>query len=134
MDLCFPKASSQRRSCTASPKKSASSNAAASSGDIVPPCWVSVYCDAGDNCVSLPNPNQRDTDGDGLGNRCDGDLDGDGTVDLDDLEVFKTRMFTDDEHADFNGDRAVDFLDLGVLRHLFLLEAEASAIQAGADG
>ena len=32
-----------------------------------------------DNCAGLPNPDQRDTDADGAGDVCDGDLDGDGT-------------------------------------------------------
>jgi uncharacterized protein (TIGR03790 family) len=36
--------------------------------------------DASDNCLLLPNPDQRDSDGDGFGNLCDADLDGDGLV------------------------------------------------------
>ncbi len=36
--------------------------------------------DAYDNCVALPNPRQGDADGDGFGNRCDADLDGDRLV------------------------------------------------------
>ena len=34
--------------------------------------------DARDNCRDIPNPDQRDTDGDGFGNLCDADVDGDG--------------------------------------------------------
>lgn len=33
-----------------------------------------------DNCTLLPNPEQRDSDGDGFGNLCDGDVDGDGRI------------------------------------------------------
>jgi uncharacterized protein (TIGR03790 family) len=36
--------------------------------------------DARDVCRDLPNPDQRDSDGDGFGNLCDADLDGDGWV------------------------------------------------------
>ena len=41
--------------------------------------------DADDNCVDVPNPDQADTDGDGLGNACDTDDDGDGTSDVDEV-------------------------------------------------
>lgn len=42
--------------------------------------------DARDNCRDLPNPDQRDTNGDGFGNLCDPDLDGDGVVDAGERE------------------------------------------------
>jgi len=49
---------------------------------------VDVDCDgiadAVDNCPDKWNPHQVDTDGDGLGNRCDGDKDGDGVLNADD--------------------------------------------------
>ena len=36
--------------------------------------------DSVDNCSAIPNPQQRDTNGDGFGNICDPDVDGDGIV------------------------------------------------------
>ncbi|MCC7386130.1 MAG: DUF4215 domain-containing protein [Deltaproteobacteria bacterium] len=37
--------------------------------------------DGTDNCGSVPNPDQADLDGDGIGDRCDSDADGDGFPD-----------------------------------------------------
>jgi hypothetical protein len=34
--------------------------------------------DSQDNCIETPNPDQKDTDGDGIGDVCDEDIDGDG--------------------------------------------------------
>ena len=86
--------------------------------------------DACDNCVLVANgPNtyptepllvQRDTNADGYGNICDGDLDNNGTVNFTDLELFKGAFgSTTDADADFDGNGNVNFTDLGLFKSMF---------------
>ena len=82
-----------------------------SDGDDVP--------DVIDNCLGIYNPDQRDTDGDGYGNRCDADLNNDGVVNFADLALFRQRFGTVDPDADFNGDGVVNFQDLAIFAQLF---------------
>ena len=44
--------------------------------------------DDSDNCASVANSDQLDTDSDGLGNACDADDDGDNVVDSLDVVVY----------------------------------------------
>jgi uncharacterized protein (TIGR03790 family) len=90
--------------------------------------------DARDNCREMPNPGQDDTDGDGFGNRCDADLDGDGRVGTSWGALFPPERRGDFEEIafsagtgryravqDLDGDGRVDERDLGLAQlQLFL--------------
>ncbi len=75
--------------------------------------------DSQDNCIETPNPDQRDSNGDGFGNVCDADLDNNGTVSFADLNLFKSKFGTDDPDADFDGNGSVSFADLSIFKSLF---------------
>lgn len=75
--------------------------------------------DSVDNCINIPNIEQRDTDGDGYGNRCDGDLNGDCQVNTGDLNLYRNQYHTSSLNADLNGDGDIDYLDLPLFRDVF---------------
>ncbi len=72
-----------------------------------------------DNCTLVPNADQRDTDGDGIGNICDADLNNDCVVNFLDLGIMKSVFFTADPDADLDGDGVVNFIDLGIMKSGF---------------
>ena len=72
-----------------------------------------------DNCTFQANAGQQDGDQDGIGNRCDADLNQDCVVNVEDLGIFKQRFFTSDAVADFDSSGTVNVVDLGILRTLF---------------
>jgi hypothetical protein len=72
-----------------------------------------------DNCLTVPNADQRDSNGDRHGNICDADLNNDGIVNAVDLAGFKRVFGTRDPHADFNGDGIVNAFDLARFKSLF---------------
>ncbi|MEL7449436.1 MAG: hypothetical protein AAFN78_09520, partial [Pseudomonadota bacterium] len=70
-----------------------------------------------DNCTEDSNPEQRDTDDDGIGNACDADFDNDCAVNFADLGVLKSQFFqAGDLDTDMDGDGATNFTDLGLLK------------------
>ncbi len=75
--------------------------------------------DGFDNCLFKANGNQRDSDDDGYGSLCDGDLDNDGTVSTPDLVLFRDALFTrNSKDADFDGDGTVSTPDLVLFRQM----------------
>jgi hypothetical protein len=80
--------------------------------------------DDDDNCTLVQNSDQRDTDGDGYGSRCDGDLNNDGNTNTLDLNLYKQahRSAVGDANydvdADFNGDGTINTLDLNIYKGL----------------
>ena len=72
-----------------------------------------------DTCTLIPNADQRDSNGDGIGNACDADLDNNCAINFLDLGILKSVFFSNDADADFNGDGAVNFLDLGIMKAAF---------------
>jgi hypothetical protein len=75
--------------------------------------------DNADNCTSYANADQRDTDHDGHGNRCDADFDQSNLVNIVDIGILKSRFGTSDGDADLDGNGIVNIVDLGIFNSLF---------------
>ncbi len=77
------------------------------------------YDDAQDNCIEIANSDQRDSNGDGFGNVCDADLDNNGSVNVGDLNIFRSVYRTNDADADLDGNGYVSTGDLHIFRALY---------------
>jgi hypothetical protein len=91
--------------------------------------------DQHDNCVLAPNnpphllDSQTDTDGDGIGNLCDGDFNNDCQTNFIDLGAMQEHFFVPgDLQTDLNADGITNFADLGVLKGLFFQPPGPSGI------
>ena len=78
--------------------------------------------DASDNCISVANADQRDTDADAIGNVCDPDVaaPNDCMVNFADLNLYKINFFqSGDLDTDNNNDGQTNFADLTILKNFF---------------
>lgn len=72
-----------------------------------------------DNCIEVANTDQRDSNNNGFGNVCDADLDNNGLVSFNDLNLFRSAFDSDNADADFDDSGRVSFGDLNIFRRLF---------------
>ncbi len=80
-----------------------------------------------DDCTLVSNADQIDSNGDGYGNACDADLNGDGIVNFGDLAILKSVFFQTNADSDLNGDSIVNFADLARLKAQFFRPPGPSA-------
>jgi hypothetical protein len=82
--------------------------------------------------MAMANPNQKDSDGDGFGDVCDGDANNDGAVNSLDLALLRGQFLQrgDGLRGDLNGDGVVNALDLALMQRRFLAEPGPSAWHA----
>ncbi len=73
-----------------------------------------------DNCLLVPNADQRDTNADDIGNICDPDIDNDCNVNFSDINAYKSNFFAPgDLDTDNNGDGITNFADLNTVKSYF---------------
>jgi hypothetical protein len=92
---------------------------------LAPTCAGGATTDCRDNCRREPNADQRDTNGDGFGNLCDPDYNGDGVVGIPDFNILRGQFGKQsadpgfDPDVDAQGDGAIGIPDFNVLHGYF---------------
>ncbi|MFK8014671.1 MAG: S8 family serine peptidase [Gammaproteobacteria bacterium] len=76
--------------------------------------------DALDNCAFVDNVDQVDADSDGYGNRCDGDFNNDLSTNFPDLQILISKFNTNDAETDLNSDGIVNYDDIEIFKDLWL--------------
>jgi hypothetical protein len=79
--------------------------------------------DSVDNCTQQSNPSQCDSDGDGYGNRCDGDMNNNGSTNAQDTTLYRQQLGQPSvaptyNEADINCSGAVNAQDTTLYRQL----------------
>ncbi len=104
-------------------------------GANVPPADADAdgVVDVVDNCTQAANAGQCDSDGDGYGNRCDGDLNNNGATNAQDTALFRQQLGKPSapasyNPADLNCNGAVNAQDTALFRGLLGLAPGPSAL------
>lgn len=71
-----------------------------------------------DNCTLTANPSQCDSNGDGYGNACDGDLDNNGATNAADVVILRSQLGSTGPDADLNCNGYVNAQDRTIQRAL----------------
>ena len=82
--------------------------------------------DESDNCPSVHNPDQADSNGDGMGDECEcqaANLDGIGLIDLPDLAILLSHWQSIGD-GDVNGSGFVDLTDLDIFARHWLTSCQ----------
>ncbi|MBL8200438.1 MAG: thrombospondin type 3 repeat-containing protein [Chromatiales bacterium] len=104
-------------------------------GDIaeIPDTDGDGVADAIDNCTQVANPTQVDSDQDGYGNRCDGDLNNDGVINSQDTTLYRQQLGQPSlapgyNKADINANGSVNSQDTTMFRQLLGLPPGPSGL------